>query len=147
MQHCNGLVWSTPLSLPGRCGTCMHQQSTSGIRKRKKKKKKTKKVALHISPHGATRGHGLTSLVVCNYDKFHDTRERNVTTKSEIWTTNIRSLGFRDIREWVTLWMLILWSLGCMCLIVVINWNSVLEIHVGWNDGGGVAASSRLDVI
>ena len=26
---------------------------------------------------------------------------------------NIRSLGFWDIREWVLLWRLILWSLGC----------------------------------
>ena len=40
-------------------------------------------------------------------------RERNVTIRSEIWTMNIRSLGFRDIREWVILWRLILRSLGC----------------------------------
>ena len=32
-------------------------------------------------------------------DKFRDTRERNVIIRSDIWTTNIRSLGFRDIRE------------------------------------------------
>ena len=29
MQHLNGVVWSTPLDLPGRCDTCMHQHSTS----------------------------------------------------------------------------------------------------------------------
>jgi hypothetical protein len=27
-------VWSTPLDLPQWCGRCMHQQSTSGIRRR-----------------------------------------------------------------------------------------------------------------
>ena len=34
-------------------------------------------------------------------------RERNMTIRSEIWTTNILSLGFRVIREWVLIWMLI----------------------------------------
>jgi hypothetical protein len=52
-------------------------------------------------------------LVVCNNDKFRDARKRNVTTRSEIWTTNIRSLGFKDSRECITLWRLILQSLGC----------------------------------
>jgi len=64
--------------------------------------------------HGAMWGCGLTSWMVCNIDKVHDIRERNVTIRSEIWTTNIRALGFRDTREWVTLWRLILRSLGCM---------------------------------
>ena len=36
--------------------------------------------------------------------KICDIRERNVTIRSEVWTMNIRSLGFRDIREWVILW-------------------------------------------
>jgi hypothetical protein len=45
-------------------------------------------------------------------DKFCDIRERNVTIRSEILTTNICSLGFRDIREHVTLWRLILQILG-----------------------------------
>ena len=75
-----------------------------------KKKKKNKKVALHILTHGAMWGCGLTSLVVCINDKFCDIRERNVTIRSEIWTMNIHSLGFRDIREWVTLWRLISWN-------------------------------------
>ena len=57
-------------------------------------------------PQGAMRGCGLTSWVVCIDDKFCDIRERNVTIKREIGTTNIRSLGFRDIRECVTLWSL-----------------------------------------
>ena len=34
--------------------------------------------------HGAMRGYELTSLVVCNNDKFRDARKRNVTTRSEI---------------------------------------------------------------
>ena len=111
MQHFNGVVWSTPLGLPRPCGICIHQHSTSGIRK--KKKNWNKKVTLHILTHGAMRGCGLTSLVVCIHDKNHDIRERNVTIRNEIWTTNIRSLRFQDIRECVTLWRLILQSLGC----------------------------------
>ena len=63
--------------------------------------------------HGAMQGCGLTSWVVCFNDKFCDIRERNVAIRSENWTRNICSLGFRDIREWVTLWGLILRSLWC----------------------------------
>ena len=78
-------------------------------------KKKNKKVTLHILTHGAMRGCGLTSLVVCINDKICDIRERYVTIRSEIWTTYNFSLGFWDIREWVTLWGLILRILGCTC--------------------------------
>ena len=80
---------------------------------RKEKKNKKKKVTLHILTHDAMQGCGLTSLVVCINDKIRDIRERNVTIKSEFWSTNIHSLGLRDVREWVILWMLILRSLGC----------------------------------
>ena len=45
-----------------------------------------------------------------------DIRERNVTIKSENWTTNICSLGFWNIRERVTFWSVILQSLGCIML-------------------------------
>jgi hypothetical protein len=83
---------------------------------KKKNKNKNKKVTLYILTHGAMRGYGLTSLVVCINDKFCDIRESDVTIRSEIWTTNIRSLQFQDIRERVTLWGLILWSLGCTLL-------------------------------
>ena len=76
--------------------------------------------------HGAMRGCGLTSLVVCINDKFCDIRERNVTIRSEIWTTNIRSLGFQDVRECVTLWRLILRSLGC---IMFMPKSSMLEAN------------------
>jgi hypothetical protein len=34
--------------------------------------------------HGAMRGCGLTSLVVCINDKLWDIREKNVTIRSEI---------------------------------------------------------------
>jgi hypothetical protein len=51
---------------------------------KKKKKEKKKKKTLHILTHGAMRGCGLTSLVVCINDRFCDRRERNVTTRSEI---------------------------------------------------------------
>ena len=68
-----------------------------------KKKNKNKKT-LHILTRGVMRGWGLTSLLVCINDKIHDIWERNVTIRSKIWTTNIRSLGFQDIRERVILW-------------------------------------------
>ena len=80
------------------------------------KKKKKKVVTLHMLTHSIMRGCGLTSLMICINDKFCDIRERNVTTRSEIWTTNIRSLRFWDIRERVTLGGLILRSLGCVCV-------------------------------
>ena len=50
----------------------------------KKKKNKNKKVTLHILTHGALRGRGLTSLVICINDKICDTMERNVTIRSEM---------------------------------------------------------------
>ena len=72
-----------------------------------------KKKTLHMLTHGVMWGCGLTSLMGCITNKFCDIRERNVTIRSEVWTTKIRSLGFQDIRECVTLWRLILLSLGC----------------------------------
>ena len=75
--------------------------------------KKKKKMTLHILTHGAMRECGLTSLMACINDNICDVREKNVTNRSEIWTTNIRSLGFHDTREWVILWKLTLRSLGC----------------------------------
>ena len=85
-------------------------------KKKTKKKKKNKKVTLHILTHGALWWCGLTSLMVCINDRICDIRERNMTIRSEIWTTNISSLGFRYIREWVRLWRLILLTLGCIGL-------------------------------
>ena len=79
-----------------------------------KKKNKNKKVTLHILTHGAMRGCGLTSWVICIDDKICDTRERNETIRSEIWTTNIRW----NIREWLILWGLTLWSSWCIPLCV-----------------------------
>ena len=99
------LLWPTP-TWPSWAFWHMHAPT---FNKWHKKKKKT----FHILKHGAMRGCGLTSLEVCINDKIRDRRERNVTIRSEIWTTNIRSLGFWDIREWVILWRLILRSLGC----------------------------------
>jgi hypothetical protein len=52
--------------------------------KRHKKKKKKKKKALHMLTHGAMKGCGLASLVICIDDKFGDIRERSVTIRSEI---------------------------------------------------------------
>jgi hypothetical protein len=101
-------MWFTSLDLPGRCGICMNQHSTSGIRRRRIRRSIR---TLHILTHGAMRGCGLTAFMVCINDKIRDIRERNVTTRSE--RTEICSLGFREIREWVTLCRMILRSLGC----------------------------------
>jgi hypothetical protein len=140
-----GVVWSTPLGLPGRCGICMYPHSTKW---HKKKKDKNKKVALHVLTHGAIRGCGLTSLAVCNDDKIRDIRERNVIIRSEIWTMNIRSLGFWDIRERLTLWRLILISLGCTIILEVwVNWaNSSLD-HIENRHGFGSVDQNLLTLL
>ena len=88
-----------------------------------KKQKKKKKKALQILTHDTMQRYGLTSLVVCTNDKIHDIKERKMTIRKEIWP--IRSLGFRDIREWVTLWGLILRSLGCTFQWIVLLLVSV----------------------
>ena len=99
------LVWSTPW--PSQAMRRTHALTFNKWHK-KKKNNKNKKVT-----HGAMWGCGLTSLVVCVNEKFRDIRGSNVTIRSEIWTTKIRSLGFQDIRERVTLWRLIVRSLVC----------------------------------
>ena len=53
-----------------------------------------------MSIQDAMRGCGLTSWVVRISYKFCDIREGNVTIRSEISTTNIRSLGFWDIKKY-----------------------------------------------
>ena len=106
------LVWSTPLGLLGRWGISMHQHSTCGIKRRRRKKKCE-------TPHINTWRNArlwVDFFDGLQYDKSYDIRKRNMITKSEIWTTNIRTLGFHDIREWVILRELILWSLGCTYL-------------------------------
>ena len=66
-HHPVGGVHSTWPS--GRCDKQMHQHSTSGIRR---KTKKVVKVTLHMLTHGAMRGCGLTSSMVCLNDMFRD---------------------------------------------------------------------------
>ena len=102
-------------------GTMCHMHTpTLNKWHKKKKKSKNKKVTVHILTHGAMRGVWLTSSVDCMDNINHDIRERNVTTRSEIWTTNICSLGFQDIREWVILWGLILRSWGVLSWMIEI---------------------------
>ena len=117
------LVWSTPLGLPGRCGIRMHQNLTSGIRGRRRWH------SMYLT-RGAMRGSGLPSLVACINGTFRDIRERNVTIRSEIWATSIHSLGFWDIREWLILWGLILWSLGCIrCMPMLHNGPIMTKVY------------------
>jgi len=61
----------------------MHSSTFNKWHKKNKNKNKNKKT-LHMLTHGAMRGCGLTLLVVCINDKFHDIRERNVILRSEI---------------------------------------------------------------
>ena len=106
------LVWSTPLGLPRRCDGHMHQHSTSDIRKRKRKRR-CYSTCWHMA---LCEGVGWHLQWFALMTKFCDIREKNVTIRSEIWTTNIHSLEFRDSRECVTLWRFISRSLGCRSL-------------------------------
>ena len=85
MQH---IKWcgEVHFTWPSRAMWHMHAPTFNewDKKKMKKKKSKNKKVTLHILTHGAMRGCGLTSLVVCINDKIRDIRERNVTIRSEI---------------------------------------------------------------
>ena len=56
---------------------------TSNKWQNKKKNNKNKKATLQTLTHGAMRGCGLTSWMVCSTDKICDRRERNVTIRSE----------------------------------------------------------------
>jgi hypothetical protein len=103
-----------------------HAPTINKWHKQKKIKNEIKKVTLHILTHGAMRGCGLTSSEICINNKFHDIRERNVTIRSEIWTTNTRSLEFGDIRECMRIWRLRLWNLGCMHTI---THNTYIHIY------------------
>ena len=70
---------SIVLALPGDVA-----YACTNIQRMWHKKKRKKKKTLHILTHGAMRGCGLTSLVVCSNDKICDIRSRNVTIRSEI---------------------------------------------------------------
>ena len=72
-----------PLGLPEQCDRSMHGQLNKW-HKKKKNKNKNKKKTLHTLTHGAMRGCGLTSMVVCINYKTCAIRERNVTIRSEI---------------------------------------------------------------
>jgi hypothetical protein len=110
-------------------------------KRQKKNKNKNRKVTLHMLTHVAMRGSGLASAVVCINDEFSDIRERYVIIRSEIWTTNIRSLVFGDIRESVTLWGLIVQSLGCiMDGRLVIPTHSLGEVTMQQSTRGQLAS-------
>ena len=61
-----------------------HAPTFNKWHKKKKNEDKNKKVTLDMLTHGAMRGCGLASWVVCIDDKFCDKRDRDVTTRSEI---------------------------------------------------------------
>ena len=109
------LVWSTPLDLLERCGICMHQHSTSGIRRR------------GDTPHIDTW---------CNVRVWVDffgglhyrqilwyVRERNVTIKSDLNYERPFPMvsGYWRVSD---LWRLILPSFGCTNII---RWKCVTE--------------------
>ena len=114
------LVWSTPLGHPGRRGICMHQHSMSGKRRRRRRIRRWHSTYWHKAQ---CEGVGWLLWWVASMTKIRDIREWNVTIGSEIWTTNILSLGFCDIREWVISWRLILRSLGCIASRGALSWD------------------------
>jgi hypothetical protein len=77
----------------------------------KKNKNKNKKVTLHKLTHGVMWGCGLTSLVVCINDKIRDIREK-CDNKEQDLNYGHPFPRVWDIREWMTLWRLILHSVG-----------------------------------
>jgi hypothetical protein len=88
----------------------MHQHSTSGIKEEEEEEEEEDTPPLDTWHNARVWVEFFGGL---HNDKLRDVRERNVTIRNEICTTNIRSLGFRDIRESVTLWRLMEHSLGC----------------------------------
>ena len=114
------LVWSIPLGLPKRRGICMHHHSTSGIRRRRRRRR-------HSTYWPMAQCEGVVWLLWW-------------FALSEIWTTNIRSLGFQDIREQVILWRLILQSLKCIASMIKYSINIGYNISVcisPWVNVGG----------
>ena len=98
------VVHSTrPSQNPGWSSRHMHQHS----RRRRRRRHSTCWYMMWCEGVGWL--HGWFALM-----KFCEIRERNVTIRSEIWTMTTCSLGFWNIREYVTLWRLILRSLGCI---------------------------------
>ena len=71
---------------------------------------------------------GFNSLVVYFYVNTRDIREEYMTTRSELYTEDIRSLGFRDVREGVTWRRLILWSLE----YIVLDDPNLDKIHANY---------------
>ena len=65
----------------------------------RKLKIEKKKRTFHSMTSGTMQGCGLTFMVVCINGKTQDTREGNVTIRSEVPPKNICSLEFHDIRE------------------------------------------------
>jgi hypothetical protein len=88
VQHFDGLVWSTPLALPGRCDIHTHQHSTSGIRRRKSKRRR------HSTYWHMAQCEGVGWLLwwIPLMTKICDIRRRNAMIRSEIWTCTT-SLG------------------------------------------------------
>ena len=103
------LLWSTPLGLPMRCGICMHQHSVSGIRRRRRRRR-WHSTCWHMMQCEGVRWLLWWLALITNILWY---KEINVIIKSEIWATNICSVGFRNIRKCVILWRLILQILGC----------------------------------
>jgi hypothetical protein len=90
----------------------MQQNSTSGIRRiRWIRIRRWHSTCWHMAQ--CEEGVGWLLWWFALMTNFVIWEKRNATTRSEIWTMNIRSVGFWDIRECVTLWRSILQSLGC----------------------------------
>ena len=100
VQHFNGVTWSIPPALPGRCD----------IRKRRRtiRLRRWHSTYWHMAQ---CEGVGWLLGWFALMTKICDIMERNVIIGSEIWTMNIRSLRLHDIGKCLTSWELILRSL------------------------------------
>ena len=130
------MLWTTPLGLSWQCGICMHQHSTSGIR-RKRRWYSTYWQMTQCKDVGWLLWWFALMIKIC------DIEERNLTIRSEIWTTNLHSLRFRNIREWVTLWRLILRSLECITKPQSDLFHGHLIRHIGFKTSTSTSLTSN----
>ena len=118
------LVWSTPLGLPGRCGICIHQHLTTGIRRRRR----WHNTYWHMVQ---CEGVGWFLLWLALMTKFM-IQGREVWQWSEVWTMNICSLGFWDIKEVDVTELRVYWYLSAF---LYYRWfSSSVWIFWKWSD-------------
>ena len=102
---CHLVRWCGPFHLAflgNVADACTNINSTSGIKRRRRRgMRRWHSTCWHMAQ---CEGAGWLLWWFEIDGRFRDIRERNVTIRSEVWTANICSLGFWDVRECVALW-------------------------------------------